>query len=213
MAFTPIPIGSLAWGAPVNSALAGQDTRITALEAGAAGDTANAPGPADQGWITWNYDPVHAQSGVAVTSGTVYMMKIHLREAATVSSVSAVVSTGGTGLTAGQCFAGLYDSTGTQLAVTADQSGNWANVAHHMMTLTAPVNAAAGAYYIALLANGTTGPAFIRSGSPYTIAMNANTTLTTARWTTGPTAQTSLPASITLGSRAFTSNSYWGAVA
>lgn len=213
MAFTPIPIGSMAWGAPVNAAFTSQDTRITALETGSAGGSENDPGPADQGWLTWNYDPVHAQSGVVTTSGTVYMMKIHLRKAATVSSVSAVVSTAGVGLTAGQCFAGLYNSAGTRLGVSADQSGNWVNVAHHAMALTAPVAAAAGSYYIALLANGTTGPAFIRSGSPYTIAMNANTTVTTARWTTGPTAQTSLPASIVLGSRAFTANSYWGAVA
>lgn len=32
MAFTPIVIGSLAWGTPVNNALASQDARITALE-------------------------------------------------------------------------------------------------------------------------------------------------------------------------------------
>lgn len=212
MAFTPIPIGSLLWGTPVNNALSSQDTRITSLETAAGGGITNAPGPADQSWISWNYDPVHAQSGVAVTSGTVYMMKIHLRAAATIASVNIVVSTGGTGLTVGQCFAGLYDSTGAQLGVTADQSTAWTSVAHHSMALTSPAAVSAGSYYVAVLANGTTGPALIRSGSPYTIAMNANTTLATARWTTGPTAQTTLPASITLGSRAFTSNSYWTAV-
>lgn len=32
MAYTPIPIGSLGWGAPVNAAFTSQDARITALE-------------------------------------------------------------------------------------------------------------------------------------------------------------------------------------
>lgn len=206
--FTPIPIGSLAWGTPVNNALAGQDGRISALEAGSVT-------PAMLGFKAMPFAPEMAANSQILTSGTVVMVQVVLPVAATLSSVTTGIFTAGSGLTAAQNFAGVYDASGTRVAVTADQSVAWATNGEKNMALTVPYAAAAGIYYLALLCNGTTPITPFRTIAAASAANMINHGLTpaTARYTTGPTAQTTLPASVTMASRTLSGNAFWLAVA
>ena len=200
--FPPIAIGSLNWGAPLNTALANLDR--------AQPSTAQ-----DQDMIQWTFDPASNMVGTALTSGTVNMAKIWIRQPVTINDVGASIATVGTGLTAGQNFAGLYDSAGIRLGQTADQTAAWGTVGYKQMALTAPVVIAApGAYYVAILSNaGTATPAFARGSALTSSIANANTTAANGRFTTGPAAQTTLPASITMASRTLTGNALWVSVA
>lgn len=208
MTYTPIPIGSLAWGASVNNAFTSQDARVTALES--SGGTAM-----DFGLKSWSFDPATAAAGVVPTSGTIIMAKLYL-PAGTVNAVGVSINSAGVTLTAGQNFMGLYNQAGTRLGVTADQSAAWTSVGYKQIPLVAPVVIASpGFYYVAFLSNGAT-PAGLTRGSnntSSTTVVNLNLTADQARFANGPAAQTTLPASITMASRTPTSQAYWMTVA
>jgi hypothetical protein len=198
--FTPIPIGSLNWGAPLNTALQNLDR-------------ASEPSALDQDMISWQFDLATNMVASTVTSGTVQWSKLWIRQATTITNVCAAIGTVGTGLTAGQNFGGLYDPAGNRIGVTADQTAAWGTVGFKEMALTAPVAVTSGYYYVAILTNAaTTTPAFAR-GSALTAAIpNAKVTATTARFATGPAAQTTLPVSVTMGTRTLSGNALWTAV-
>lgn len=207
MAFTPIPIGSLAWGAPVNSALTDQDTRISALQSGV-------EAPEDQGLLAAPYDIALSSAAQLPTSGTIYMVALNIRTPATASSLVLPSFTSGTGLVAGQNWAGLYNQAGTRIGLTADQTTAWATTGVKTMAIT-PVALAAGRYYVAFLTNAASTPGFLRSLSVASLPEipNLGYNATDARWATGPTAQTTLPASITMASRTPLGLTYWAGIA
>lgn len=208
MVYTPIPIGSLAWGASVNAAFTSQDSRISALEA--AGDA-----PSSQGLKAAPFDVALSNGSIALVSGTVYMVEVVITAPVTLNSAVAVAFTAGSALTAAQNFAGLYNAAGTRVAVTADQTTAWGTAGVKTMNFTAPVAVTPGRYYVALLSNGTTPPAFLRGLSAGAIpqALNIGRTAADGRWTTGPTAQTTLPASVTMASRTLAAAALWAGVA
>ena len=198
--FSPIPIGSLLWGAPLNAAIVNHDV------------TFNTAVPQDHALISWNFQVGIVVGSTGPTSGTVLMQKVWLRQPATITNVCIGIGSAGVGLTAGQNFAGFYDSGGNRLGVTADQSANWATAGFKQMALTAPVAAAAGAYYVAVLSNAGTTPTLARGGVITSSFPNANLTAVDGAFTTGPAAQTTLPVSITMASRTLTANSTWSGV-
>lgn len=197
--YTDIAIGSLNWGTPVNDAFSNLDAAVMSYAA-------------DQGAITWNYSPGVNMVATTFTSGTVQMAKLWVRQAVTVTNMIAGIGTVGAALVAGQNFAGLYDAAGNRLGVTADQTANWGTVGGKIMALTAPVAVTPGAYYMALLSNAGTTPAFARGSALTASIANFNTTATDGVWTTGPAAQTSLPATITMAARTLTGNALWAAM-
>lgn len=207
MTFTNIVIGSLAWGGPVNSALSSQDARITELE------SAGGSSLGSLGFGATNFDPGISQAGTVLVSGTVYMIRIDLTTALTLTSVTIGVVTAGATLTAAQNLAGIYDAAGNRVAVSADQSASWVTNGEKIIPMVASYAAAAGTYYLALLSNGTTPISPLRglSFAALTSLINHGTTAATARWTSGPTAQTTLPATITMASRTPLGNAFWGA--
>jgi hypothetical protein len=151
-----------------------------------------------------------ASSGLLPATGTLQLAKVHLPVAATVSNVVLFVQTAGTGLTAGGCFAGLYTSGGSLIATTADQSAAWASAGTKIMALTASQALAAGDYYVAFYATGTTAPAFARASAAFSI-INTNLGNPQSRWATGALGlTTALPASA--GTIQSTSNSWWAAL-
>lgn len=79
------------------------------------------------------------------------------------------------------------------------------------MAFTAPYAAAAGVYYLVLVCNGTTPITIFRTVAATTAAamINHGMTAAVARYTTGPTAQTSLPASVTMASRTLSGTAHW----
>lgn len=196
---TPIAIGSLAWGTPVNDRFANLDRAQVQLAQ-------------DHDLITWQFDPASNMVGTALTSGTVNMSKLWIRQSVTITNVCVSISTVGAALVAGQNFGGLYDSTGTRLGVTADQTAAWGTAGFKEMALTVPQAVAPGAYYVAIVSNAGTTPSFCRGSAITASVPNAKLTATNGRFTTGPAAQTTLPASIVMASRTLTANALWVAV-
>jgi hypothetical protein len=195
--FPPIAIGSLNWGGPLNAALAEIDSAQTT-------------NPRDHDLIQWQFDLASNMVATAITSGTVNMSKLWIRQPVTITNVCVAIGTVGAALVAGQNFAGLYDQAGTRLGQTADQTANWGTTGSKQMALTAPVAIATpGAYYVAVLSNAGTTPAFARGSALTASIPNFNLTATNGRFTTGPAGQTTLPASITMAARTLTGNALW----
>lgn len=190
MAIQPLPAhGTLNWDIPLNSILA---------------QLGNQWYPSDQGFLAWSTDPIANFGNTAPALGVVTMVAVPLRQTATVSRIILSIPSGvaGVTLTAGQNFAGIYNSAGTRVGVTADQASNWQSTGVKDMPLTVAANLTAGMYYVAVVTNGATGPAFARQTSDSQGSLNANLTAATFRVSTILTGQTSLPASITMASRA-----------
>ena len=169
--------------------------------------------PADHNLIAWTSDPATLRStSNTITSGTVYLHKVKIVNRSTVvSNIHIGIETAGSGLTAGQCFVGLYDSSGTRLAVSADQASNWTSTGGKTIALTSPQTLAVGYYYIAILAVGTTPPLF-SMGAGGAMSVSPGLTTANARFLTGPSSQTSLPSSITLGSQTPNTRAHWAAL-
>jgi hypothetical protein len=166
--------------------------------------------PTDQNWLGWTYDPAGALNGSIPSLGVPTLIKVPLRSAGTVTSVTAVVSTGGGTLTAGQNFLGLYSTGGTLIGASADQTANWgAAFAVPQALAGGPYPLAAGYYWVALLCNGTTAPTFLRGISQASSFVNGALGVSAARYATNGTAQTSLPATITPSSNALLGVTYW----
>ncbi|GAA2192734.1 hypothetical protein [Streptomyces bangladeshensis] len=172
----------------------------------------NAWTPSDQGLIAWSFDPACCStSGTTLSAGFIYLIEIVLRQAATISKVNVVIGTAGSGLTAGQCLAGLYDTSGTRRGITGDMSTTWNSAGNKAMSLTTPYSAAAGRYYLALLHNGTTSPTFACGstlGANFTPG-NANLAAGSYRFCRSASGQTSLPTSITLSGYTPDANNVW----
>jgi hypothetical protein len=157
------------------------------------------PQAQDSKLLAWNFPVEYCNAGYQPSGGVVFAAKILL--SATVSNVKNVVvtvNTPGATLTAGQNLAALYNSGGTQIgATTADQSSNWTTVGMKTMQVSAGgVTVSPPFVVVALLANGTTAPAFARGYSSN--AVNGNLVATDVfKWSNSPAGGiTSLPGSI-----------------
>lgn len=168
--------------------------------------------PNDHGYQIWSSDPQHCVGGANPGTGAVRMVKMPRRPFSyTISNIVTFISTAGVALVANQCFAGVYDSAGTRQAVTADQSAVWNTTGVKSMAVTVPYVVTANAdIWLALLYNGTScsfAATSLTSGQGDLI--NASLSAANYRFTNGPTAQTSLPASITMGTRVTTPQATW----
>jgi hypothetical protein len=197
----PIPIGTDPWGTLLNDSM---------FEIHRMLDT----NMVDHGAIAWTFDPAANSGSSGLTSGVPFMSKVWVREPVTLSSVGISITTAGSGLTAGQNFIGIYNASGTRLAVSADQTAAFATTGYVEAAMTAPVAVTPGAYFLTLLANGTTPPSLARGAVAGSGAstINFKLTATTGRYATGPAAQTSLPVSITMASRTLSAISMWSVV-
>lgn len=163
----------------------------------------------DHSYLTWSCDPAYADkaTSAAATLGAIHLTKIKIVNRATVvTNVIAAIANTVAGLTSGQNLAGIYDSSGNRLAQTADQTTAWGSAGLKTMALTAPVTLAVGTYYIALLTNGSNTVQFTAIGGGFAGTTSAGLTTGTARSIVTGTGNTSLPATITLGSQ--TTNGY-----
>lgn len=191
---------------PLNGSLA-IDTANKVLYAktagawGLLGPVNNTFGPGDHGLLAWTMDPgASSANGTNLSAGFIYMLQVVLRQPATISKINLVLGAAGATLTANQCLAGLYDSSGNRVAITADMSTTWNSAGNKTMNLTSSYTAAPGKYYIALLFNGTTSPTFACGstlGAAFTPG-NANLSAGSYRWCRSASGQTTLPASVVL---------------
>lgn len=155
--------------------------------------------PAEQhGYLAESMDPAGANQSGILTAGVVYVIRLYVPKAGTVSNISLVVATAGATLTAGQNWAALLDDAGNKLAETADLAAVWNSTGPKTHPLVTPQAVAADTFVrVALLSNGTTPPT-LRSGSS-----NANTpslaqTGAAIRFGSVLTGQTTIPSSLTL---------------
>jgi len=173
--------------------------------------------PADSSWLEWNYDPALIQAASGAVSGTIQAIRINVRYAMSVTNVILYQHAAGITLTAAQNLAGLYTSAGVQVGVTADQSGVWNSGVQVFKTMAltgGPFLIQPGFYWVLALAVGTTPPTWgkmVSSGFSNTTS-NPNTGVTAARWATGATAQTTLPASFTPSTLALAGQQFFAGV-
>lgn len=169
--------------------------------------------PSDYGYQTWTADPAGAVNNSTLTVGRLYLCKVKLPVAATISNLVVFIATLGTSLTSGQNFVGLFDAAGTLVGVTADQTTAWGATGAIVGALTSPYAAAPGSYYVALLSNGTTSPAFARSTSSTAQVHNGSVSAAAYRWGTTGSGLTAVPASFTPSGLANNSPAIWAAAA
>lgn len=199
MTFTPIPVNSLDWDVPVNAALGSLH---------ASGAVAS-----DHSLLAWAFDPRGAANSTVLTTGALHLIKVQVTASGQTSSgMQMYVATAGVTLTAGQNFVGLYNAAGARVALSADQTAAWGSVGFKTIAWSAPVAVTPGFYYVAILTNGTTGPAVAREGNLDASLVNPNLTPATLRWSaggTGLTGLTALPANVTMADRAASATTYW----
>ena len=178
--------------------------------------TVNNPtfGPADHGLLSWTHDPATCRStGDNITTGTIYLCKFKIVDRSTVvSNILFSILNTPTLMTASQNFVGLYDSSGTRLVVSADQSASWTTAGLKTTAIT-PQTLAVGSYYVAILMNSTgTVPQLLQGNGASASALNAGLTTGAARWLNTAAGNTSLPSSITLSSQSTNAGSRWAAL-
>ena len=167
----------------------------------------------DHGLLTWTQDPATLNGGYTLATGQIYLSKVKITSRSTVvSNILYGVTTAGTALTAGQCFVGLYDSSGNRLAVSADQSGVMNTTGPKTAALTVAQTLAVGSYYVAFLAVGTGTLPSVAGGGGVSSTINAGLTVGTSRFLNTATGNTSLPATITLSSQSQNTASRWAAL-
>lgn len=174
---------------------------------GGSGSSGSGPewGPADQGLLTWNYDPSAAGATwnpTARTNGYLFLTAVLLRAPATLTHVLYGLSGAQTsGLTPGENVIGLYDSRGALVARTGDQTAIWSSTARQKVNRVAwekPYRAAAGRYYVVFLYNGvTSGLNFKASGAGATA--NAGAPAGRMRYSMIRSDSTALPGTLPLG--------------
>lgn len=158
--------------------------------------------PEDHGFLSWTGDPgTISGAGFALAAGQVYLSKLKIVNRSTVvSNLVYQVTTAGTSLTSAQCFVGLYNSSGTLLATSADQSTAMATTGTKTASIT-PQTLAVGSYYVAFLANGAGTQPSVAGGAGNSSLTNINLSTGASRALITAAGNTSLPASITLGSQ------------
>lgn len=147
--------------------------------------------------------PLWAASGTAIlgTGGSVYGTAINVRRTFTVTNLVASVTTAGATLTASSSWGLLFNSAGTLLGKSVDQSTNWASAGLSTMPLTAvgSLTLTPGLYWGAVVSTGSTLPIFAKSGAPLLLFNNA-VGVAISRCGILATSITTAPANITPGS-------------
>lgn len=190
-------LGSAAWGNPLNVAL----QRLAA----------SSFNPDDYALSMYNYDPAEMTAGAAPVSGTIRMIRLpYVTATQTITSICLHVATAATGGTAARNWVGLYDSTGTRLAVSADATTVFSTAGAKTIALTTPYVASIGRLYAAVLATASTMPQFGVRSTPFTAAAaNWNLGANVLRYADGPTGQTTLPATIAMSSLTGSAQTTW----
>jgi hypothetical protein len=157
--------------------------------------------PSDASMLAWNFDPAAIGAVAGAASGTIQAIRLNIRSQVTFSSIVLFQAAAGAGLVTGNLI-GLYTSAGAQVAVSAEQSGNW-NSGTNVFKATAmtggPFTIAPGAYFVLAVSNMSAGttPTWGRWQSFTAQPANAGLAVASSRWATGSAAQTTLPGSFT----------------
>lgn len=150
--------------------------------------------------IAWNFDPALSGGTAPLVEQSVYLQKFYCPRPSTLSSVMFNV-TNAVAIGGSASYVGLYSTSGTKLAETADVNTSFESTGMKSVDFSTPYVADTGYYYIAILVgnNPGLGPDLSTTGAA-TEMNNANLAAATYRWAIGPTGQTTLPSSITMSS-------------
>ncbi|WP_371591257.1 hypothetical protein [Streptomyces sp. NBC_00470] len=159
--------------------------------------------PQDHGMQAWTHDPYGGSSSALTVNGRIYLVKIAIRRACTVSTIWWSIGTPGAAPTGGQSFVGLYSSAGTRLATT-NVDASVAGSGAQSTAITAQSLAADSFVWVAFVFNAGTPPTLVR-GSSFESTPNIGLTAATLRSAVNGSG-TSLPASITPGSNSTTNS-------
>jgi hypothetical protein len=161
--------------------------------------------PPDEALLAATYDPVLCDAATQVTAGTLYLMRLNIRQGITVSFLRFGMSVSGSGTSTGT-FVGLYSAAGKLLSGSADVGGPGNNTfatgfESTKLALTTPQLVAAGTVvYAAMLVNlGTTMPTLYRALSDIQFVALADWNPAAGlRFAVNGTGLTALPASLTM---------------
>lgn len=166
--------------------------------------------PDDHGLISWTDPPTSLSgAGFGLTTGQVYLSKLKIVNRSTVvSNIKYFLTVAQVGGTSGQNFVGLYNSSGTLLIASGDQTTNFSTTGEKTAAIT-PQTLAVGSYYVAFLANHATTAPSVAGGGGNSALNNVGLTAATGRFLNTSAGNTALPASITLASQSINTASRW----
>lgn len=164
--------------------------------------------PLDHGLVGWTFDPKYQQGGTTVpTAGLAHVVRVRSLSSV-ISNIHFHVTTGGTSLTSGQCYAAVYNDAGALLgegAITGSLhstgTGGWGDTGAKVCALSTPQGGITpGAWYKVLFWwNGSAGMGLSRGSAGGSSILNIGLTASTARWATansGLTTALSVPSNI-----------------
>jgi hypothetical protein len=168
----------------------------------------------DHNLVGWTFDPAMIQAGTVLpTAGLANVARVRAL-GATVTNIHFHFTAGGSVLTAGQCFAALYNDAGALLgagAITADQAANWGSGGFKTCPLTVAQGVTLyGWYRVLWWFNGTTGPTLSRGVNSSSVILNAGMNAPTLRYSSadaGLAAAGTAPANI--GAQTGTPTAWW----
>lgn len=164
-------------------------------------------GPGVLALAAWSYDKrTSNNTGSALATGTLAVVRVPLLGAVNLSRVTFVVSTVGATLTAGQNAVGVYDQAGVLLS---QANADAAFIASGYQTLALPAFATPGGdVFVAFLSVGTTPPQLLRITGTNTNA-GETASFATFRGGTANTGLTALPSPLLAAALAPNASLYW----
>jgi hypothetical protein len=166
---------------------------------------------ADQNLIGRSFNTAHVQAGTILpTAGLLNLVRVKLTSSIATNILIHLTVAGGT-LTAGQCFAALYNSAGSLFgagAVTADQAANWQSGGLKVMPLNVAQTVPVGYAYVAFFANGVTLPTLSRGVNSSSAILNAGLSAPNFRYASADSGlTTTMPNSF--GAQTGTATAWW----
>jgi hypothetical protein len=148
--------------------------------------------PSDNGLLGAIGDLWAAQSTNLLTAGTVYLTRLPIRAAQTISTLTWGITAAGVGASTGS-FGGLISSAGTLLSGSADAGAAMLAAGPLPVTLTTPQAVAAGSFpWAALVANLATTQPTMRTANGRTTDLNLNLAAASFRFAVNGTGQVAL---------------------
>jgi len=105
------------------------------LTTSAANVAPNQDTPSDDSMISWVADPIFLQGTFTPASGVVQLAHIIIRQPISVSNAVVYIGAGNGNMISGQCFVGLYNSSGALVGASSDQQASWNGAATVVKTV------------------------------------------------------------------------------
>ncbi len=173
-----------------------------------------AESPSAHGLAEWAFPPssMGTLAGTTATNGTQYFARWVPQVVTTVNNLAVYLGTAGLTPTAADNWIGLFGPTGTQIALSADQTTAFATAGLICAAMVTPVAVVPGTvYYIGFLNTASTAAKLLCATSPVTV-LNFTGTAASLPYSTNGTSKTTMDTSITVASNVVTNalGFWWG---